>query len=140
VVINSTFCSTKECAMSRRSTIMNCGRPPPSSTSSIMVEFSLSSHTLHLVVVKSCMYSMQNPNASSSAKPFAMLPSGLALFHTYPFKVFKYLSIGYIQWVWTGPHNFSSSIRCTKRCVMMSKNSREGILVRTTPKSLPHPS
>jgi hypothetical protein len=51
-----------------------------------------------------------------------MLPSGLALFCTYPFKVFKYLAIGYIQWVWTKPHNSSSSTRCTKRCVIMSKN------------------
>jgi hypothetical protein len=54
-----------------------------------------------------------------------MLPLGLALFHTYPFKVFKYLSIGYIQWVWIQPHNSSSSTRCTKRCIMMSKNEGE---------------
>jgi hypothetical protein len=51
-----------------------------------------------------------------------MIRLGLALFHTYPFKVFKYLSIGYIQWVCTRPHNSSSSTRCTKRCIMMSKN------------------
>ncbi len=119
--IDSTFYNTKECAMSQRSTFMIHGHPFPSSTSSFMWGSSLLSHTYLLVVVKSCMYWVQNPKASFSAYPSTMLPSNLALFHTNPFRIFKYLSIGYIQRMWTRPHNSNSSTKWTKRCVMMSK-------------------
>jgi hypothetical protein len=54
-----------------------------------------------------------------------MLPLGLALFCTNPFNILRYCSIGYIQRVWTQPHNCSSSTKCNKRCVMMS--NKEGV-------------
>lgn len=119
--INSTFCDTKECAMSRRYAIMICGCPFLSNILSFIWGSSLLSHTRFLVAVKSCMYSVQNPKTSFSAYHLAMLPSNLALFHTNHFKVSKYLSIGYIQCKWTRPHNSNSSTKWIKRCVMMSK-------------------
>jgi hypothetical protein len=95
--INSTFYNTKECAMSQRSVIMIRGHPFPSSILSFMWGFFLSSHTHLLMAMKSYMYLMQNPKASSSAYLLAMLPFSLVLFCTNPFRVFKYLSIKYIQ-------------------------------------------
>ncbi len=65
--INSTFCSIDECAMSRNFTIMIRGRPFPSNISSLIFGSSFSSHTLHVVDVKSCKYYVQNPKASSNA-------------------------------------------------------------------------
>ncbi len=86
---NSTFCSINECAMFQRSTFMICGRPFPFNISSFMHSSSFSSHIFHLMATKSCKYYVQKPKASSSAYPFTMLPSGLALFLTNPFRVFK---------------------------------------------------
>jgi hypothetical protein len=65
--INSSFCSTNECAMSRNFIVMIHGHPFPSNISSLILGSSFSSHTLHIVDVKSCKYCVQNPKASSNA-------------------------------------------------------------------------
>ncbi len=108
--------------MSQRSTwVIICERPPPSNTSLNVEGSSLSSHTLCELVAVSTRYLMQNPSASSIAYLFAILHLGFVLFPTYPFKVFRYLSIGNIHRVWTRPHNSSSSIKWINKCVMTSK-------------------
>jgi hypothetical protein len=62
-----------------------------------------SSHTMHLVNVKSTNY---------------------LLFCTTSFKVFKYHSIWYVHCVWIGPHNSNSSIEWTNIYVMIWKSGR----------------
>ncbi len=89
-----------------------------SSISSCIIGSSLSSHIFLLVDFTSWIYYVQNPSAYSMTYPIAMLPSSRAMFLTYLYKAFIYLSMGYIHLVWTGPQRSSSSIRC----VMMSKH------------------
>ncbi|PON63001.1 hypothetical protein PanWU01x14_134480 [Parasponia andersonii] len=53
-----------------------------------------------------------------------MHPSGRLRFLTYLFRIFMYLSNGYIHLKYTKPHNFISLTKCTVRCIIISKTLR----------------
>ncbi len=59
------------------------------------------------------------------------------------FQDFTYLSMGCVHWVCTRPHNFTSTTRCTIRCVIMLKryggmffSKRQNVMVASCFKSL----
>jgi len=84
----------------------------------------------------SSMYFVDMPKLVSIVIPIALHPSAHALFCMYNF---IYCSKGYIHRLWTWPQSWSSSTKCTSKCVMESKkegrNSRS-CKQRTTTTSL----
>ena len=78
---------------------------------------------VNFVSILSLRYDAQKLVHSSIKYPLAIDASGRALFLTYLFNVFMYLSIGYIHLNWTGPPSRASLVKCMVKWTMTSKNA-----------------
>ncbi len=109
------------CAASRKIGLMRNLVLSPSSTSPTSPSSSLASHIHCFTTSNLCKYLIMNPKHPSHMYPLAIETFGLAILHTYNFKVFMYLFTRYIHLVTTNPHISNSSARWYNKCVMMSK-------------------